>query len=235
MNQNPINTSRLVEVFSAEAFDNRRIDVIGAGATGSKVVLELAKAGLDDIHVYDFDTVAHENIGNQAYRRERDIDQLKVDALQNLVYEATGLKVNTHAERVDGSQELGDIVFLLTDRMDSRKQIFESSIKYNMNVQLMIETRMGVDQGRVYAVNPNDSVHVRAWTKTLCDDVVTETSACGTKISVGPTAGIIANYAMWALFRWSALQINPDGEDKLENELIVSLRPPALMTRFFNR
>ncbi|MBI4533898.1 MAG: ThiF family adenylyltransferase, partial [Candidatus Melainabacteria bacterium] len=149
---NQVDITRHIDVFSRDAFGNRRIDVIGAGATGSRIVLSLAKLGLDNIHVWDFDIVEAHNIANQVYGNA-DIGQLKVDALHDLVLAQTGLNIHKHAERVDGSQELGEIVFLLTDTMASRKEIWTKGIRYKMRTKLMIETRMGSDQGRVYTVN----------------------------------------------------------------------------------
>ena len=46
---NPIDTTRHVEVFSPDAFGSRRIDIIGAGASGSRIVLALAKLGIENI------------------------------------------------------------------------------------------------------------------------------------------------------------------------------------------
>src|SRR5215813_5940026 len=94
---NNVDITRHVEVFSRDAFGNKRIDVIGAGATGSRIVLSLAKLGLENIHVWDFDTVEGHNIANQAYGMG-DIGKLKVDALHDLVKAQTGLSIHKHAE-----------------------------------------------------------------------------------------------------------------------------------------
>ena len=75
---NSIDTRRHIDVFSPDLFGKRRIDVIGAGATGSRVVLALAKLGLDNIHVWDFDHVEAHNIANQVFGLA-DIGKLKID------------------------------------------------------------------------------------------------------------------------------------------------------------
>ncbi|HEY9868414.1 MAG TPA: ThiF family adenylyltransferase [Candidatus Obscuribacterales bacterium] len=227
---NKVDITRHIDVFSRDAFGDRRIDVIGAGATGSRIVVSLAKLGLENIHVWDFDKVEAHNIANQAYG-DGDIGKLKVDALHDLVKAQTGLAIHKHAERVDGSQELGDVVFLLTDTMSSRKEIWSKGIRYKMRTKLMIETRMGASEGRVYTVNPTRPAHVKGWEGTLYDDAVAEVSACGTTITVGPTAEFLSGLAVWQLIRWQAIEQGK--EDVLDNEILFGLRPLYTMTRQF--
>lgn len=232
---NPIDTTRHVEIFSPDSFGSRRIDVIGAGASGSRIVLSLAKLGIENIHVYDFDSVEAHNIANQAYSQS-DIGRPKVEALQALVKEHTGMDIAIHNERVDGSQRLGEVVFLLTDTMASRKEIWQKAIRYKATTKLMIETRMGVDQGRVYTINPTRPAHVKGWEETLYDDDVAEVSACGSTISVGPTAEFLSGLAVWQLIRWLAIETGHKTaqDDALDQEILFWLRPPAFMNKQFS-
>lgn len=228
---NPIDITRHIDVFSPDKFGKRRVDVIGAGASGSRIILSLAKLGLENIHVWDFDVVEKHNIANQAYT-QADIGRLKVEAIRDHVKAATGMDITIHAERVDGTQELGDVVFLLTDTMSSRKEIWTKGIRYKMRTKLMIETRMGSDQGRVYTVNPTKPAEVKGWEKTLYGDEVAEVSACGASITVGPTAEFLSALAVWQLIRWSAIE--GGREDVIDNEILWGLRPAYFMQRAFD-
>jgi len=226
-----IDPLRHLEVFSPHAFGGKRVDVIGAGATGSKVVLELAKLGVENIHVWDFDNVEEHNVANQAFGNG-DIGKLKVHALAEIVKAATGTDISAHVERVDGSQQLGEVVFLLTDTMASRREIYEKGLKLKLRTKLLVETRMGADGGRIYAFNPNRPSECRSWEKTLYTDDQTVVSACGASISVGPTASIIAGLAVWQMIRWFSIEF-ASADDTLENEVIVSLRPMLVVTQKF--
>jgi molybdopterin/thiamine biosynthesis adenylyltransferase len=221
---------RHLSVFSPYAFGTRRVDVIGCGATGSRIVLSLAKLGVENIHVWDFDQVEEHNIANQAFGLG-DVGASKVNALAALIEATTGTKINAHAERVDGSQVLGDVVFLLTDTMSSRKEIWEKGLKFKLKSKLLIETRMGADNGRIYTVNPNKPGHIKAWEEVLYDDAEAEVSACGASVSVGPTAEIISGIAVWQMIRWFSTE--EGGDDKLDNEIIFSLRPMLTLARQF--
>jgi molybdopterin/thiamine biosynthesis adenylyltransferase len=221
---------RHLSVFSPAAFGQRRVDVVGAGATGSRIVLSLAKLGVDNIHVWDFDKVEEHNVANQVFGLG-DIGSLKVEALARLVFEQTGVRIKTHAERVTGDTVLGEIVLVLTDTMSSRKEIWDGALKLKLRTKLLIETRMGADSGRVYTLNPNKPGHIRAWESTLYGDDEAEMSACGTSISVGPTAEIISGLAVWQMVRW--FSIEQGGEDILDNEIILSLRSMMTLSRTF--
>ena len=228
---NPIAARRHLDVFSNVAFDCKRIDIIGAGATGSRIVLSLAKLGIENIHVWDFDTVESHNIANQAFGQS-DIGRLKVEALRDLVQQQTGLTINIHNEKVDGTQTLGEVVFLLTDTMASRTEIWNKGIRFKMRTKLMIETRMGADQGRCYAINPLKPAQVKGWEGTLYGDEIAQVSACGAAITVGPTAEYLSGLAVWQFIRWFAIEQGK--EDKLDHEIIFGLRPLYNMTRSFD-
>lgn len=225
-----INPIRHLEVFSPHKFGEKRVDVIGCGATGSRIVLSLAKLGLENIHVWDFDKVEEHNIPNQVFGL-KDVGSPKVRALAKLVKTSTGAKIATYNKRMDGTQKLGEIVFLLTDTMSSRKQIWNGALKFKLQTKFVIETRMGADSGRVYSINPNKPSHIREWEKTLCNDGEAETSACGASISVGPTAEIISGLAVWQMMRW--FNIENGAEDELDNEIMFGLRPMTLFSRKF--
>jgi hypothetical protein len=219
-----IDTSRHLSVFSAYAFGDRRIDVIGCGATGSRIALSLAKLGIKNIHVWDFDIVAKENIPNQAFGQNH-IGLKKVIALADLIFLSTGLQVTTHDERVDGTQVLGDVVFLLTDKIESRREIWEKGIKNKLRTKLMIETRMGIDVGRIYTVKPIISSLGKAWESSLRAPAQTSPTACRASVSVGPTAEIVSGLAVWQFMRWFSIENGT--EDELENEIIFSVRPES--------
>lgn len=226
-----IDPLRHLAVFRPHAFGHRRVDVVGCGATGSRIVLDLAKLGVATIHAWDHDQVEEHNVANQVFGLP-DVGRPKVEALAEIVRASTGTEIQAHARRVDGSELLGDVVFLLTDTMASRREIWQGALKFKLRTGLLVETRMGADNGRVYAVNPNKPGHIRAWEETLYADDEAEVSACGASVSVGPTAEILAGLAVWQMIRW--FTVEQGGDDDRENEIIFALRPAmAVVTRKF--
>lgn len=221
-----IDYKRQNSVINPGVFNNKglRIDVIGAGATGSYVVLQLAKMGLFNIHVWDADVVEGHNLPNQLYGVS-DIGVPKVEALKKIVKQLTDVDIETHQEFVTAeTQELGEIVFLLTDSMSSRKEIYENCLKYNPRSQICIETRLAATQGRIYAFNPTDYLYQEKYEGTLYSDVEAEVSECGTTIVMGASSSMIASMAVWQMIKWVKWD---NGEDvpPPEFELFVYISP----------
>jgi molybdopterin/thiamine biosynthesis adenylyltransferase len=218
-----VDTIRHQGVFDPVVFGERRIDVIGAGAIGSRIVMGLAKLGLQNIHVWDFDEVEPHNIANQIFGND-DVGKMKVAALAELVKRQTGTYIVCHPERyVTGCEALGNVVFLATDTMASRKEIWEASIRFKTTVECMVEARMGADNGRLYTVVPAMIEHVRLWEATLYTDAEAEVSVCGTSVTVGATADVISGLAVWQMIRWFD-SARSDAEAP-EVELIFGLKP----------
>ena len=227
-----VNPMRHIEVFNPDTWGDRLIDVIGAGATGSYVGFRLAKLGVMKLRVWDFDTIESHNIGNQGYGIN-DIGRPKVEVLAERIFRDSGLKIDARNEKFVGQERLGHTVFLLTDSMESRRSIFKKSVRFKTGTKQLIETRMGKQHGNVYSINPSTMFEVKAYEKTLAVDGEPELSACGTPISVGTTAEIIANMAVDQLIH--AFAIENGAEDTFDNEIIIGMRPYGIMTRRFTR
>jgi len=224
---NPINPVRHLSVFSPSKFGDRRVDVIGCGATGSSVIVSLAKLGINNIHVWDFDEVEEHNLANQVFGPSH-VGKPKAEAIADVVHYLTGAKITVHNEAVEaGMKNLGEIVFLLTDTMKSRKAIGKECVYMNMKTKLLIETRMGAEFGEIYTVAPMNTREFNDWYNTLFDDAEAEVSACGGQTTIGSTASIIANMAVWQMLNWIRF-------DKIEdNFLSLSIRPLFTMNSKF--
>jgi hypothetical protein len=113
--------------------------------------------------------------------------------------------------------------------MASRKEIWEGAIRWKPQVQVMIETRMGIDEGRIYNIRPTIPADVDFWSSTLCEDKEAAVSACGTSISVGPTAELVSGFAVWTMMNW--WEWRSKDKTKPHREVVFSVRPPTFLTR----
>lgn len=217
---------RQLEVFKPHVHGQKRVDLIGVGAVGSYVAFILAKEGMENIHVWDFDIVESHNIPNQLYFETKHIGMKKVEALREVIKDATNTEIICHDQKVTEKVNLGNIVFLLIDTMHGRREIFETNLKARPSVQCVIEVRMGSNTGRVYTFNPNDIFEYEEWEKTLCGDDEAEVSVCGGSISIASTTSLIASASTWQLKKFLTNQ-------PFENELIMSCAPWLIITRSF--
>ncbi|QIB67131.1 ThiF family adenylyltransferase [Kineobactrum salinum] len=185
------------------------IHIIGAGATGSRIWLALVELGMTDITVYDFDNVEAHNLANQIYLHD-DIGKPKVHALRDYYTRKTGKEppegMAFVPRKVDQDnttfESMPGIVLLLTDSMASRRDIY-GALFPPVGVQSatigLIETRMASSYGNIFTINCLNKKQLMYWAATLPTDERTETTVCGSSISVGPTASVIANLAVWQL------------------------------------
>lgn len=189
-----LNRNGQLDIFNPEMF-NKPVHLVGVGATGSWIAIMLAKLGVKEIHCWDFDVLENHNICNQGFGQWQ-VNMQKVNAVAEICREAGNASINVHNERVDGSTPLSGIVFILTDTMHSRKEIWEGACKFKPSVDLVIETRMGLDMCRIYNVCPTNMDEVQAYEKTFCSDDVAEVSACGTSKSIVTSAVTTASIAV---------------------------------------
>lgn len=224
------------------------VSIIGVGATGSHVALYLAQLGWGNtahgqgiMRVFDNDIIEEHNTCNQIYEPAQ-VGKSKVEALNEIIKRKCNFEIETHKEMVTDQKSVqSTYVFLLTDTMASRKEIFEKCLKFSFNTDLVIETRMGLREGRIYAFNPHDSDQVEAWKETLYSDEEANVSACGASASIITTTTFLASLACGRVVQHFKGKYGTDEKDekidqptKLWNEVHFSLYPESFYYRMFN-
>jgi len=199
-----MNFARQTHTFNRVAFNKEHsVTVIGVGAGGSHLVYNLAKMGVESMHVYDFDVVEERNIPNQLYTPD-DVGKLKVNALQDRLgsYRLCNTII-AHNERYTAEHakaETSTVVYLAVDTMSARAEIFDE-LQRNKNVKYVIDGRMGGDSIRVYFIPMYSTRKVKLYIETLYTDEEAEKSMCGTSVSVGATANMLASFKAWQVIR----------------------------------
>ena len=227
---------------------NKSISLVGVGATGSYVALQLAQLGWGNaskgqgvLRVFDHDVVEGHNLANQIYEKEH-IGMAKVEALKGIILRKCGFEIEAHNEMVTDQQSVqSTYVFLLTDTMASRKEIFEKCLRRSIRTDLVVETRMGLRGGRVYAFNPNNPDQREEWLNTLYDDDVAEASRCGASASIITTVMFLASMAAGRAVHhfnttYGSDTLTEEGQTsapKLWNEVQFTLYPESFYMRRF--
>ncbi len=238
---------RQLDLLDPKQIGNRSATLIGAGATGSHIAWYLAQLGWGDasqgcgtMKVFDDDNVEDHNLANQIFEPEH-VGMPKVEALKKMIIRKFGFEIDARNERV--TDQRNDIaakyIFLLTDTMSSREEIFNKCLHFQFGTDLVIETRMGLRDGRIYAFNPNDPEHVDEWKKTLYKDDEAEASRCGASASIISTVAFLSSLAVCRLVQhfncnYGNDSLREEGQlMKLWNEVHFSLYPEAMMLRRF--
>ncbi len=148
-----LNLSQQNGIFNAETATH--VTVIGVGAVGGYVVHGLAKQGVTGITVFDHDFVESHNFPMSIYR-PRDLARPKVDALKEIVEDATGVVIETRNVKYEG-QPLKGVVIACVDTMEARKVIWQT-IKQSplIRVPILLDTRVCAELIWVFAIHPDD-------------------------------------------------------------------------------
>ena len=95
------------------------VHIIGVGAVGSHIATALARLGIKNIHIWDFDNVESHNIPNQIFT-EVDIGKLKIDAVESKMISINS-EISIQKHNRYESQELKGYVFSCVDNIEIRK------------------------------------------------------------------------------------------------------------------
>jgi len=213
---------RQLDIFSPSQF-KKAVHVIGVGAIGSYIAETLAKMGVKKIYVYDPDVVELHNLPNQVYGL-KDEGKKKVEALASYLRETCGVEVKAADTEVgEGKYNFSGIIFLCVDSMAARKEIWDKYLKLNINVDLLIEVRMGAEVGRIYTIKPFNYLDVKNYEKTLYSDEEAEESPC-TARTISSTVKVIAGIAAHKVTKFQR-------GIPYQKETIVSLNPLLITTR----
>ena len=111
----------------ADRLANKTTTVIGVGAIGRQVALQLAAIGVSRIQLVDFDVVDQTNVTTQGYLAG-DIGQAKVIATADAIHRLDDtIRVDVVQDRYRPKQEIGEAVFCCVDSISARAAIWRSA------------------------------------------------------------------------------------------------------------
>jgi sulfur carrier protein ThiS adenylyltransferase len=138
--------SRQKDIVPADRIADCKATVIGVGAIGRQVALQLTAMGIPWLQLIDFDTIEISNLASQGYL-EDDLKKLKVEATADLCREINrDLEIQVLPERFRRSLSIGNIVFCCVDKIDVRRLIWEA---VKEKVRFFADGRMSAEVLRV--------------------------------------------------------------------------------------
>ena len=141
--------SRQADLVPQDRLASLTATVIGIGAIGRQVALQLAAIGAPRIQLIDFDVVDATNITTQGFFAE-DIGISKVAAVTNTIMGLDdAIRVDTIQDRYRSKIEIGQAVFCCVDSISAREAIWRSASK---RCQFWCDGRMLAEVIRVLTV-----------------------------------------------------------------------------------
>lgn len=187
-----IDLSRQEDIIPKREIEARSFGIIGAGGIGSNVAGVLAKMGAREIHVWDPDVVAPENLAPGFFSKE-DLGIPKPLAIHNKLVRELGIDdvIVPHNERVFTKTPIfQDICIIGTDSLSSRRMIWEEGA---LRSRHWIDARMGADAFNVFYVNLDTGLG-RDFYNQFAFAQEEPDLLCGEKATAFLTHGMIAGF-----------------------------------------
>lgn len=192
------------------------VTVIGVGAIGRQVALQLAAIGVQKIQIIDFDTVEAANLGPQGYF-ESDIGLEKVAATGRLMARVNpNIELDMVSDRFKKSTEVHDVVFCCVDKMDARKFIYETLLA--RKAKFFVDGRMAAEVLRVVTAHDADTWDY--YQHALFDQGEAFTGSCTAKSTIF-CANVAAGFMVQAFSKW--LRRMPIDNDIMLNMLSMEI------------
>ena len=146
--------SRQKDIVPPDRIAGRKATIIGVGAIGRQVALQLAAMGVPWLQLVDFDIVETSNLASQGYLEEN-LGKLNVSATATQCKQInSGIEIVSVPERYRRSLEVGNAVFCCVDKIDVRRLIWEA---VGGQVGFYVDGRMSAEVLRVLAACDSQS------------------------------------------------------------------------------
>ena len=170
--------------------------VIGVGAIGRQVALQLAAIGAPRIQLVDFDAVDLTNVTTQGYLAD-DIGHPKVLATADAIHRLdASIRVSTVHDRYRAKLEIGEAVFCCVDSISARSAIWRSAAN---RCQFWADGRMLGEVIRVLAVS--DTNASSRYADTLFPQSEAQRGSCTSRSTIY-AASIAAGIMVHQFTRW---------------------------------
>ena len=196
---------RQQELVPSDRLVGLTVTVIGVGAIGRQVALQLAAIGARSIQLIDFDTIDETNITTQGYTAS-DVGQLKVDATRSSILQLdSDIHVETINDRFRSRHVTGNTIFCCVDSISARTAIWRS---VNTSCQFWADGRMLGESMRILSV-AGDTGRSH-YPTTLFRQAEAQQGQCTSRSTIY-TASIAAGLMLHQFTRWlRAAQVDAD-------------------------
>lgn len=129
--------SRAKGILEVDILSEKRVMIVGLGSFGSQIAIELAKAGVGNFALFDFDRVELHNLARHT-ATINDLGRLKTDVLKDAILgknklanvELYPVDINKHKDIMDMEVSKSDLIICATDNNPSRFVLTDSLLKY---------------------------------------------------------------------------------------------------------
>lgn len=219
--------ARYKSIMPPERLSSIDATVVGVGAIGRQIAIQLATIGVGSIRLLDHDNVEDVNFGAQGYFPS-DLGKPKVKATADLLKQINGdVKLFTQKEKFLPGDFIDGVVFSCVDDMSAREAIidgFEKTVDLadaeKMKNNVFIDGRMSAEVFRIFVVyDPNSLAYYR---KTLFSNRDGFQASCTSRTTFY-SASAAASFMILQLSKWMRNPLFVD-KDMLFNMLASEMQ-----------
>jgi sulfur carrier protein ThiS adenylyltransferase len=188
--------SRQQDLIPMERLARCKATIIGVGAIGRQVALQLAAMGISWPQLVDFDVVEASNLASQGYF-EDDLGRPKVEATADLCHQINHmLEVHTVTSRFRRSMETSTVLLCCVDGIETRRLVWEA---VKNKVDFFADGRMSAEVLRVLvACDPASRKHYPTMLFAAEEAYAGSCTAKTTIYCANVAAGLmLAQFAKW--------------------------------------
>jgi hypothetical protein len=209
--------ARQQDLVPANRLAELKVAVIGVGAIGRQVALQLSAIGVRRMQLVDFDCVELSNLTTQGYSAG-DVGEPKVEATARAIASLDPkIIIECIRDRFRPQLEVGPALFCCVDRIEARAAIWRSA---GQGAEFWADGRMLGETMRILVAT--DPISRGRYPSTLFAPSEAQAGSCTARSTVY-TANIAAGLMVHQFVRWLRRQaIDPDlSLNLLASELIV--------------
>lgn len=197
--------SRQADIVPRERILDCKATVIGVGAIGRQVALQLTAIGVPHLQLIDFDHVETSNLATQGFLK-KDLKRPKVDATAEFLRKMDNdLNIEVIFERFKRSTPVGNCVFACVDSIEIRKLIWDS---VKDKVSFYCDGRMSAEVLRV--ITACDEKSRKYYPQTLFTAQQAHAGPCTAKTTIY-CANIAAGFMLAQFTKYlRLLPVDPD-------------------------
>lgn len=197
-----INYLRQLDIANPKDF-KLPVSILGCGAAGSAIAIGLAKMGISDLSLVDYDSFEAHNVANQFCLEKDHVGKNKASALATLICAMSAMKmkeihsypvklVGDHFEHyvdctkkfiptvLSRSEVFRGILISCPDDMQARMDLWNYA-KLNPKTPYIIDTRMSGQFVVIYAESTLSSSSIARYQKTLYTNEQASEDPCGAR------------------------------------------------------
>ncbi len=179
--------SRSKGLIEVGILEGKRVLIIGLGSFGSQIAVELAKSGVGQFSLMDFDRVELHNLVRHTASLN-DLGRLKTDFVRETILgknpyasvDVFPVNINEHPDLLCSEVEKADLVICATDNNQSRFNISEALVRQR-KVGIFGRAITRAEGGDVFRYRPGGPCYVcmigNQWYKDMSEEITNEQSA----------------------------------------------------------